>query len=477
MSSNVETQTSERTAESNRTLYDETEEFSGNPTMDSDDDNVLVGVVGKATDPEALKERRSTNSVISDDSTGEMKETEGTEDIGPEKHNSSSYGLDPASDEGKREGMSSESDSAATAEQVDFSVPLEENVVLIDSVSTTELDCDLVEQAKTKKTVTTQEPLLEWQVVESPVDGTKDERSEIPRPAKTLNMVEKTEEPVVSSQGDDGSLTKCTENALPETKTEMDSPDSSLDPLIGCGSDGAVAQTLGTQHATVSTASSTTTKSVPKHGLIQGSTTKSAQDLSGLSLSYSISESDSRSTLDESAVSDGSSPALSVLSDIHQIHKDYADELCQALDKLKSDMKDQLRKYNLHFARVHGNGLPSKAEREPIHNLYESYLALKRQIECIHQQKEWYMTLKPLSDAPSDAVRTEKHESPGQRMEALRVEKKEIHSFLRRFEKDFYQKNKRQVSTWADIQPVSSHYKRYKQIKKEMKALQKAKEV
>ena len=470
MSSNVETKTSERTTESNRTPYDETEESSGNPTMDSDDDNVLVGVVGKAQDPEALKERRSTNSVISDDSTGEMKETQGTEDIGTEQDNSSSCGLDPALDEREKEGILSESDSAATAEPLDLSEPLEEDSVLIDSVSTTVLDGDLVEQAKTKKTVTTEEPLLEWQVVESPVDGTKDETQ---RPAKTLNMVEKTEEPVVSSQGDDGSLTKCTENALPETKTEMDSPDSSLDPLIGCGSDGAVAQTLGTQHATVSTASSTTTKSVPKHGLIQGSTTKSAQDLSGLSLSYSISESDSRSTLDESAVSDGSSPALSVLSDIHQIHKDYADELCQALDKLKSDMKDQLRKYNLHFARVHGNGLPSIAEKQAIRNLYESYVALKRQIECIHQQKDWYMTLKPLSDAPSDALRAE---SPGQRMEALRVEKKEIHSFLRRFEKDFYRKNKRQVSILADIQPVSSHYKRYKQIKKEMRALQKAKE-
>jgi hypothetical protein len=43
---------------------------------------------------------------------------------------------------------------------------------------------------------------------------------------------------------------------------------------------------------------------------------------------------------------------------------------------------------------------------------------------------------------------------------------------LRSYEKDFYKENKRQVSSFADIKPVASQYRRYKEIKKAIAALQ-----
>jgi hypothetical protein len=37
---------------------------------------------------------------------------------------------------------------------------------------------------------------------------------------------------------------------------------------------------------------------------------------------------------------------------------------------------------------------------------------------------------------------------------------------LRSYEKDFFKQHKRQVSSFADIRPVASQYRRYKEIKK-----------
>lgn len=45
---------------------------------------------------------------------------------------------------------------------------------------------------------------------------------------------------------------------------------------------------------------------------------------------------------------------------------------------------------------------------------------------------------------------------------------------LRAYEKDFFREHRRQVSSFADIQPVASQYRRYKEIKKAIAALQQA---
>lgn len=57
-------------------------------------------------------------------------------------------------------------------------------------------------------------------------------------------------------------------------------------------------------------------------------------------------------------------------------------------------------------------------------------------------------------------------------LSALKAEKGHLHQMLRSYEKDFYRDNKRQVSSFADIRPVADQYRRYKEIKKQIAALQ-----
>jgi hypothetical protein len=49
---------------------------------------------------------------------------------------------------------------------------------------------------------------------------------------------------------------------------------------------------------------------------------------------------------------------------------------------------------------------------------------------------------------------------------SLKAEKATLHQMLRSYEKDFFKQHKRQVSSFADIRPVASQYRRYKEIKK-----------
>ena len=61
---------------------------------------------------------------------------------------------------------------------------------------------------------------------------------------------------------------------------------------------------------------------------------------------------------------------------------------------------------------------------------------------------------------------------PSADLAALKAEKVHLHQMLRSYEKDFYKEHKRQVSSFADIKPVASQYRRYKEIKKSIAALQ-----
>ena len=57
-------------------------------------------------------------------------------------------------------------------------------------------------------------------------------------------------------------------------------------------------------------------------------------------------------------------------------------------------------------------------------------------------------------------------------MASLKAEKSQLHQMLRSYEKDFFREHKRQVSSFADIKPVASQYRRYKEIKKAIAAFQ-----
>jgi flagellar biosynthesis/type III secretory pathway chaperone len=181
------------------------------------------------------------------------------------------------------------------------------------------------------------------------------------------------------------------------------------------------------------------------------------------------------------------------------------------LQARKRELKQQLKQYDMNFARKHGR-MPVKAEKEPIRHLYEDYNALKSQITQMEQENRQMAspiamqqasamlsqrTVSPTSsghesdESPhSRRLNSRKPKAPplantppsastpagssSQDLAALKAEKGKLHQMLRSYEKDFFKEHKRQVSSFADIKPVASQYRRYKEIKKAIAALQQA---
>lgn len=79
------------------------------------------------------------------------------------------------------------------------------------------------------------------------------------------------------------------------------------------------------------------------------------------------------------------------------------------------------------------------------------------------------------SSPPMTQVSGTPSAAPPQDLAALKAEKGHLHQMLRSYEKDFYREHNRQVSSFADIKPVAAQYRRYKEIKKAIAALQKEK--
>jgi len=177
------------------------------------------------------------------------------------------------------------------------------------------------------------------------------------------------------------------------------------------------------------------------------------------------------------------------------------------LQARKRDLKQQLKQYDMSFARRHGR-MPVKAEKEPIRHLYERYNALKSLITSMEQDSGRSSgSLSPVAMQPTPAVLPQRTISPvssslssvddspvspwknkapqrsspvagpapmaapAQDLAALKAEKQRLHQMLRAYEKDFFKEHKRQVSSFADIRPVASNYRRYKEIKKAIAAV------
>lgn len=97
-----------------------------------------------------------------------------------------------------------------------------------------------------------------------------------------------------------------------------------------------------------------------------------------------------------------------------------------------------------NFARLNGR-MPKKSEKEPIRHLYVQYNAIKSKIQMA-KQKGWYLL-------PADE-------------QNLKAEKRQLHEMLLSFEKDFFQKYNRHVSSYADIMPLAHQYCRFKDVNK-----------
>jgi hypothetical protein len=76
------------------------------------------------------------------------------------------------------------------------------------------------------------------------------------------------------------------------------------------------------------------------------------------------------------------------------------------------------------------------------------------------------------SPPPPMEERSNHSSSAAQELSQLKIEKARLHQMLRSYEKDFYREHGRQVSSFAEIKPVASQYRRYKEIKKAIATLQ-----
>lgn len=187
----------------------------------------------------------------------------------------------------------------------------------------------------------------------------------------------------------------------------------------------------------------------------------------------------------------------------------YSEDLARLslpeLQARKRELKQQLKQYDMSFARRHGR-MPVKAEKEPIRHLYERYNALKGHIGEMESQGRGASSPTPMpvlgSTSPSVSSRvavspvgSDSEDSTGRRsssssrrissssnptgspsptqdLATLKAEKSRLHQMLRSFERDFFRENQRQVQSFADIRPVASQYRRYKEIKRAIAALQ-----
>ena len=190
----------------------------------------------------------------------------------------------------------------------------------------------------------------------------------------------------------------------------------------------------------------------------------------------------------------------------------------QDLQARKRELKQQLKQYDMNFAKIHGR-MPVKAEKEPIRHLYESYNALKARITYLEREginpggppmpyrrsqsdrgslahssagsvgsaasdassgdeapmdiREPPRSSKRKDKSPSNAAASPSASgSSSQDLASLKAEKGQLHQMLRSYEKDFFKLHNRQVSSFADIRPVASQYRRYKEIKKAIAAAQ-----
>ena len=191
----------------------------------------------------------------------------------------------------------------------------------------------------------------------------------------------------------------------------------------------------------------------------------------------------------------------------------------QDLHARKRELKQQLKQYDMNFAKIHGR-MPIKSEKEPIRHLYESYNALKSRITYLEREGSNpsgppmpyrrsssdrgsmahssagsvgsvasdassgdEFTPMDIREPPRSSKRKDKSPSgasaspssagsSSQDLASLKVEKGQLHQMLRSYEKDFFKLHNRQVSSFADIRPVASQYRRYKEIKKAISAAQ-----
>eukprot|EP00559_Dactyliosolen_fragilissimus_P007358 CAMPEP_0184870988 /NCGR_PEP_ID=MMETSP0580-20130426/39447_1 /TAXON_ID=1118495 /ORGANISM="Dactyliosolen fragilissimus" /LENGTH=1159 /DNA_ID=CAMNT_0027373403 /DNA_START=305 /DNA_END=3784 /DNA_ORIENTATION=+ len=240
----------------------------------------------------------------------------------------------------------------------------------------------------------------------------------------------------------------------------------------------------------------------------------SADTIENLSIPVVIDQVDTRIALDPSVITssklDEASSEVEVVIQPPIRNTAPSGMSLAELQVSKRDLKHELKQYDVKFYQKHGR-MPMKVEKEPIRHLYESYNALKSRISSLEREGK-HSSPQPNSlphrrpssipannitgnDAPPGTPIPKKpkrpdsiglppdnyqrqidpsgqHESISRDLQALKDEKQALHQKLRAYEKDFYRTHNKQVSSYDDIRPVAQQYRRYKEIKKQIAALQ-----
>jgi len=222
----------------------------------------------------------------------------------------------------------------------------------------------------------------------------------------------------------------------------------------------------------------------------------------------------SETSYDASSVSSSQYPSLAGASATSSYKVEMSHYTLPELAAQKRELKQDLKKYDMNFFNKHGR-MPVKSEKEPIRHLYEKYNQLKNRLTAVERdpsliqkaapvlRRKTSPQQEPVAVSINQPIRVDNissgDESPpkninnshsrtrpdqykisttppganiSQDLSALKIEKQALHQMLRAYEKDFFKKYNRQVSSYADIRPVASQYRRYKEIKKSILALQ-----
>jgi hypothetical protein len=165
----------------------------------------------------------------------------------------------------------------------------------------------------------------------------------------------------------------------------------------------------------------------------------------------------------------------------------------------KRDLKRKLKRFDEDFESQHGH-VPSRSDKEVMRPLYQKYHDVKNQldelkakIEASHGplpdefneggniphvsnnrlQVNSFNNVRPANEKEGSFFDSDLNEG-GQTsnakvntldIELLQTEKRDLHCYLKAYERDFTQTHGRQVMKHDDIAPVAREYERYKELK------------
>jgi hypothetical protein len=215
---------------------------------------------------------------------------------------------------------------------------------------------------------------------------------------------------------------------------------------------------------------------------------------------------------ESSSINSGQFTRQSGVSVSTAVRQELAHLSLPELQTLKRELKQELKRYDMEFYNQHGR-MPIKTEKEPIRHLYEKYNQLKNRMTAVErdpsliqqsipgprrQQQPVSVPIPNKSSSSNENSTNNNSQSNAHRIQgqnnartdtygkqttssgssatqdlgALKTEKQSLHQMLRQYEKEFFKRYNRQVSSYADIRPVAGQYRRYKEIKKSIQALQ-----